>query len=466
MKLRLLALLTAAAMTLPLLVACDEIKIVTGSTAASTDTDAEEGTTTATGTDAALDTEGQTGDSATGDGQQTATGTADDNTAGGDTASDDTANSDAADNTTGGDTANSDAADNTAGGDTASSNDADNSAAEHTGTVDNTAGDDAVDSGKPSDDQLDKEESTTGSNQAPDDSQIRDDGQQSTEGEDMKDIWWNTTEDDPEQATQDEALENDGGSNTDELVQGQLMYTLRDDGQAYGVFFEGDATCIVIPSTYEEKPVTRIEDRAFARCRSLRSLTIPESVTGIGRAALRVCENLEEINYEGTLAQWMAIDKETGWDVSMGRYTVYCLDDKIECGDEMETSEEADTKDGADEDTKYEHVTGDFVLPDKDFAPDLWEGSTAPVFEVDGSADNGYIEGTFPDWAVEGTAPDFEFEEHVTLDGYMEDPSDRYEESLVPDLAPALGDTEKVTLPAEKENDMGFGRLEEATTAD
>ena len=35
------------------------------------------------------------------------------------------------------------------------------------------------------------------------------------------------------------------------------------------------------------------------------------------------------INFNGTLEQWEAINKNNGWDSGIGNYTVYCLDGKI-----------------------------------------------------------------------------------------------------------------------------------------
>ncbi len=75
-----------------------------------------------------------------------------------------------------------------------------------------------------------------------------------------------------------------------------LAYNLLDDG-TYEVSV-GDATDvehIVIPSTHEGEPVTRIGDHAFFACTSLKSITIPSSVTNIGEEAFSHCESLKSI---------------------------------------------------------------------------------------------------------------------------------------------------------------------------
>ena len=51
----------------------------------------------------------------------------------------------------------------------------------------------------------------------------------------------------------------------------------------------------MIPSTYDEKPVTTIGDSAFRICKSLTSLTIPDGVTSIGDKAFYGCSSLMSV---------------------------------------------------------------------------------------------------------------------------------------------------------------------------
>ncbi len=51
-----------------------------------------------------------------------------------------------------------------------------------------------------------------------------------------------------------------------------------------------------------------IADYAFRGCRSLTSITIPDSVTSIGESAFNGCNRLKEVNYRGTVEQWMKIE--------------------------------------------------------------------------------------------------------------------------------------------------------------
>lgn len=57
---------------------------------------------------------------------------------------------------------------------------------------------------------------------------------------------------------------------------------------------------------------------AFTRCTALSSLTISANCTKIGTCMLTYCSSLTEITYEGTKAQWNAIEKGTNWDSRHG----------------------------------------------------------------------------------------------------------------------------------------------------
>ena len=101
-------------------------------------------------------------------------------------------------------------------------------------------------------------------------------------------------------------------------------------------------TSIKIPNN-----VTSIESYAFEYCTSLTSISIPNSVDSIEDYSFRYCTSLTTIKYDGTMAQWNAINKrksivdidESGmygsyymssdWDYNTGDYTVYCTDGNI-----------------------------------------------------------------------------------------------------------------------------------------
>lgn len=101
----------------------------------------------------------------------------------------------------------------------------------------------------------------------------------------------------------------------------------------YGIF----ANCINLTSVVIPEGVTKINEQVFAGCEKLTSVTIPSSVTFLSDGVFLFCTKLTEIHYQGTVAQWKAIQKGTvydvwDWDEGTGYYTIYCIDGQIEKG--------------------------------------------------------------------------------------------------------------------------------------
>ena len=116
-----------------------------------------------------------------------------------------------------------------------------------------------------------------------------------TDGDD----WWmggigpgdsDDTESGDEDETEDPSLEDPYSTG--------LKFTLNDDGISYSVTDIGSCSDsdLLIPPTYEGKPVTSIKDKAFMACHILWCVTIPESVTYIGDQAFKDCSSLYELS--------------------------------------------------------------------------------------------------------------------------------------------------------------------------
>lgn len=82
-----------------------------------------------------------------------------------------------------------------------------------------------------------------------------------------------------------------------------LSYTLDTAGNCYTVSGIGTATVtdIIIPSFYNNLPVTSIGLSAFSGCESLTSITIPNSIDSISYHAFYGCDSLEYHKYDNAL---------------------------------------------------------------------------------------------------------------------------------------------------------------------
>ncbi|MBO5673557.1 MAG: leucine-rich repeat domain-containing protein, partial [Paludibacteraceae bacterium] len=69
---------------------------------------------------------------------------------------------------------------------------------------------------------------------------------------------------------------------------------------------------------------------AFDHCESLTSIVIPNSVCIIGEGAFFGCESLITINYTGTIAQWNQITLGEDWRYYVPATVVHCTDGDVE----------------------------------------------------------------------------------------------------------------------------------------
>lgn len=76
--------------------------------------------------------------------------------------------------------------------------------------------------------------------------------------------------------------------------------------------------------------VSSIGEGAFAHCYNLTSITIPEGVASIGDWAFSGCNKLNMITFNGTIAQWNAIEKGTRWSHFVPATHVQCSDGKVD----------------------------------------------------------------------------------------------------------------------------------------
>lgn len=85
-----------------------------------------------------------------------------------------------------------------------------------------------------------------------------------------------------------------------------LQFAQYSDNSYIVVGMEGAEDTVVIPSTYNNMPVTGIGDSAFSRHYNLNNVIIGNNVTNIGEYAFNGCK-LTNINYLGTIEGWCSI---------------------------------------------------------------------------------------------------------------------------------------------------------------
>lgn len=71
------------------------------------------------------------------------------------------------------------------------------------------------------------------------------------------------------------------------------------------------AQCLLLKTATVQSTVMSLE--MFGSALKLDHLTISQNVKKIQAGALQYCESLSQINYEGTVSQWNAIEKDTNW---------------------------------------------------------------------------------------------------------------------------------------------------------
>ena len=100
-----------------------------------------------------------------------------------------------------------------------------------------------------------------------------------------------------------------------------------------GVTSIGDSafeSCDSLTSVTIGDGVTSIGYSAFENCYSLTSVIIPDSVTSIGDSAFESCDSLTSVTFEGKVAEWNAVVKDSYWNYDCPLLTeVKCSDGTV-----------------------------------------------------------------------------------------------------------------------------------------
>ena len=81
---------------------------------------------------------------------------------------------------------------------------------------------------------------------------------------------------------------------------------------------------ITIPDTFESI------DAGFDNCLYLKTIYLPSSITKIEAEIIVSCIALQKIDYDGTKAEWNAIEKDDRWNFNAPAFTISCSDGMIE----------------------------------------------------------------------------------------------------------------------------------------
>ena len=101
-----------------------------------------------------------------------------------------------------------------------------------------------------------------------------------------------------------------------QITDGVLIYSKNEDGQSYSITsYNNDGIVsangnVVIPETYNNLPVTKIAEGAFANA-SITSVVMPDCVTSIGDSAFNGCSQLTSV-YIGYGVVYIGVDAFVG----------------------------------------------------------------------------------------------------------------------------------------------------------
>ena len=83
--------------------------------------------------------------------------------------------------------------------------------------------------------------------------------------------------------------------------------------------------------------VVRINDNAFFGCKSLQTITIPQSVTIIKGYVFGDCNDLINVSYAGTVNEFEAITKDEDWYFGLNVEVIHCLDGDYQLTDNSQS---------------------------------------------------------------------------------------------------------------------------------
>ncbi len=108
----------------------------------------------------------------------------------------------------------------------------------------------------------------------------------------------------------------------------KMTFCPTDGGNAY-VVGRGveEVADIVVPATYNGKPVIGVADHGFEDCDWLKSITLPESITSVGEYAFYECDGLQELTIPENVKTFGAYAFGEMYSLSSVQYNAVAADD-------------------------------------------------------------------------------------------------------------------------------------------
>lgn len=109
-----------------------------------------------------------------------------------------------------------------------------------------------------------------------------------------------------------------------------LFYESVDDGYFVSSLLERGRREIEVPNIYNERNVIGIGEYAFYANKSIRTVTLPNTITKIEEFAFGNCTNLENLIFKGTKEKFNSIEKVERWNYKALFTKVTCDDGEVE----------------------------------------------------------------------------------------------------------------------------------------
>lgn len=87
--------------------------------------------------------------------------------------------------------------------------------------------------------------------------------------------------------------------------------------------------CSSLRSIYLPDSLEYLGEYAFAYCSELESVRINNSISELKMGTFQDCKSLKDIYFDGTHEEWNSIIKDPGWDDGTSNYTIHCIDQDI-----------------------------------------------------------------------------------------------------------------------------------------